>query len=60
MAPKLMGKKRGMIQLFDEKGNNIVGTVIELQPNVIVQSSRKTVTPNWLSFAQQAPANQSD
>ncbi len=32
-----MGKKRGMIQLFDEKGNSVVGTVIELQPNIIVQ-----------------------
>lgn len=41
MAPKLMGKKRGMIQLFDEKGNSVVGTVIELQPNVIVQIKKK-------------------
>jgi large subunit ribosomal protein L3 len=41
MAPKLMGKKRGMIQLFDEKGNSIVGTVIELQPNVVVQVKTK-------------------
>lgn len=41
MAPKLMGKKRGMIQLFDEKGNSVVGTVIELQPNVIVQIKNK-------------------
>ncbi len=36
-----MGKKRGMIQLFDEKGNSVVGTVIELQPNVIVQIKKK-------------------
>lgn len=41
MAPKLMGKKRGMIQLFDEKGNSVVGTVIELQPNVVVQIKKK-------------------
>lgn len=41
MAPKLMGKKRGMIQLFDEKGNSVVGTVIELEPNVIVQIKKK-------------------
>lgn len=41
MAPKLMGKKRGMIQLFDKKGNSVVGTVIELQPNVIVQIKKK-------------------
>jgi large subunit ribosomal protein L3 len=36
-----MGKKRGMIQLFDEKGNSVVGTVIELQPNVVVQIKKK-------------------
>lgn len=36
-----MGKKRGMVQLFDKKGNSVVGTVIELQPNVIVQIKKK-------------------
>lgn len=36
-----MGKKRGMIQLFDEKGNSVVGTIIELQPNVVVQIKKK-------------------
>lgn len=41
MALKLMGKKRGMIQLFDEKGNSIVGTVIEAEPNVITQIKTK-------------------
>jgi len=41
MAPKLMGKKRGMIQLFDEKGNIVVCTVIEMQPNVVVQVKKK-------------------
>lgn len=34
---KLMGKKRGMIQLFDETGNAIVCTVIEAEPNVVTQ-----------------------
>lgn len=34
---KLMGKKRGMIQLFDEKGNAIPCTVIEAEPNVVTQ-----------------------
>jgi len=34
---KLMGKKRGMIQLFDETGKAIVCTVIEAQPNVVAQ-----------------------
>lgn len=37
MARKLMGKKRGMIQLFDEKGGSLACTVIEIQPNVITQ-----------------------
>lgn len=41
MAVKLMGKKRGMIQLFDEKGNVMVGTVIEAEPNVITQIKTK-------------------
>lgn len=34
---KLMGKKRGMIQLFDEKGHSQACTVIEMQPNLITQ-----------------------
>lgn len=34
---QMMGKKRGMIQLFDDTGNAIVCTVIEAQPNVVTQ-----------------------
>lgn len=41
MSLKFMGKKRGMIQLFDEKGNIIVGTVIEAEPNVVTQVKTK-------------------
>jgi len=41
MSLKFMGKKRGMIQYFDETGNAIVGTVIEAQPNVIAQIKTK-------------------
>lgn len=41
MALKLMGKKRGMIQVFDDKGNVIVCTVIEAEPNVITQVKTK-------------------
>src|SRR5579872_4983423 len=37
IALKLMGKKRGMTQLFDDKGNVVVCTVIEAEPNVITQ-----------------------
>lgn len=36
-----MGKKRGMVQLFDEAGNVVVCTVIEAQPNVITQVKTK-------------------
>lgn len=38
---RLMGKKRGMTQLFDENGNTIVCTVIEAEPNVITQVKTK-------------------
>jgi large subunit ribosomal protein L3 len=37
MSLNLMGKKRGMTQLFDEKGNAIVCTIIEVEPNVVTQ-----------------------
>lgn len=38
---KLMGKKRGMTQLFDDKGNAIVCTIIELTPNVVTQVKKQ-------------------
>lgn len=38
---KLMGKKRGMIHLFDDKGHSVACTVIEVQPNVVVQVKTK-------------------
>lgn len=41
MALKLKGKKRGMTQLFDEKGNLMPCTVIEIEPNVITQIKTK-------------------
>lgn len=37
MSLKLMGKKMGMTQLFDEKGNVVVCSVIHAEPNVITQ-----------------------
>lgn len=37
MSLKFMGKKRGMTQLFDDQGNVITCTVIEAEPNVVVQ-----------------------
>lgn len=42
MPHKLMGKKRGMMQLFDETGNAIVCTVIEAEPNIVTQIKTKT------------------
>lgn len=37
MALKVMGKKRGMVRLFDKAGNTLGCTVIEVEPNVVVQ-----------------------
>lgn len=37
MSQKLMGRKRGMMQFFDDKGHAFACTVIEAQPNVITQ-----------------------
>ncbi len=37
MSLNMMGKKRGMIQLFDDQGNAIVCTVIEAEPNIVTQ-----------------------
>ncbi|MCE2983639.1 MAG: 50S ribosomal protein L3 [Parachlamydia sp.] len=41
MTLTMMGKKRGMIQLFDEKGNVVVCTVIQAEPNVVTQIKTK-------------------
>lgn len=37
MTKSLMGKKRGMTQLFDDKGNIVTCTVIHAEPSVITQ-----------------------
>ncbi len=37
MSQQLMGKKRGMSNIFDDKGNLVVCTVIEIEPNVVTQ-----------------------
>jgi len=41
MPIKLIGKKRKMIQAFDEKGNMVVCTIVEAMPNFIVQIKNK-------------------
>jgi large subunit ribosomal protein L3 len=50
MTLKLMGKKRGMTHLFDEKGNMVICTVIEMEPNVVTQV--KTVEKDGYSAVQ--------
>ncbi len=37
VTKSLMGRKRGMTQMFDEKGNVVTCTVIHAEPNVITQ-----------------------
>jgi len=41
MKPKLMGVKKGMMQLFDAQGNKIVCTVIATEKHVISQVKNK-------------------
>ena len=41
MSLKLMGRKRGMTQLFDDKGNVVACTVVEVEPNVVVRVKTK-------------------
>ncbi len=41
MALKLMGRKRGMIQLFDDTGAIVVCTLVEAEPNVVTQIKTK-------------------
>ncbi len=37
MALGLIGRKVGMMQWFDERGNAFAATVVEAQPNIVVQ-----------------------
>jgi large subunit ribosomal protein L3 len=41
MALKLMGKKLGMTNIFDKDGNIVVCTIIQVEPNVVVQIKTK-------------------
>lgn len=38
---KLMGRKRGMMQLFDDQGHAVACTVIYVEPNVVTQIKTK-------------------
>ena len=41
MSLKLIGKKKGMIRIFDAEGKSIPCTVILAEPNVVVQLKKK-------------------
>lgn len=41
MSVKFIGKKKGMTQLFDDKGNVIACTLILAQPNVVINKKSK-------------------
>lgn len=43
MSLKFIGKKKGMTQVFDDKGNIVPCTVILAEPNVVVQIKKKEV-----------------
>lgn len=41
MSLKIIGKKKGMIQIFDENGNVVVCTAILAEPNLVAQVKTK-------------------
>jgi large subunit ribosomal protein L3 len=41
MSLELMGRKSGMTQIFDEKGNVLACTVIAIEPNAVVSTKTK-------------------
>lgn len=43
MARRLLGRKRGMTNIFDENGNVVPCTVIECEKNVIIQKKTKEI-----------------
>lgn len=43
MQKGIIGKKLGMTQVFDEKGNVVPVTVVEAGPCAVVQKDRKSV-----------------
>lgn len=43
LGKKILGKKRGMMQFFDEQGQAVTCTVIEAEPNVITQIKTKEI-----------------
>ena len=49
---QLLGKKRGMTQIFDDNGNVVVCTIVEIEPNVVSQI--KTVEKDGYNAIQLA------
>jgi len=41
MSLTLIGKKKGMTQVFDDNGHVVIGTAIEIEPNVVIQIKTK-------------------
>ncbi|NGX57073.1 MAG: 50S ribosomal protein L3 [Candidatus Anoxychlamydiales bacterium] len=41
MSLRIVGKKKGMTQIFDEKGNVVVCTILQADPNIITQIKTK-------------------
>jgi large subunit ribosomal protein L3 len=58
MAKKLYGKKRGMTKIFDDHGNVVVCSVIEVEPNVIMKI--KTIEKDGYNAVQLAANKLSD
>ena len=55
MSLTLIGQKKGMTQIFDQQGNRVVCTVIQAEPNTILQVKRKeTHGYNGLQLAGQS------
>lgn len=43
MSLTLIGQKKGMAQIFDQEGKLVVCTVIQADPNVVLEIKRKEV-----------------
>lgn len=41
MSRRLMGTKRGMVQVYDKEGNPVVCTLLHVEPNVVTQIKTK-------------------
>jgi large subunit ribosomal protein L3 len=44
---QIIGKKIGMVSLFDKNGQMIAGTVILCEPNVVVEKKNKSINVGY-------------